>query len=183
MDTLRSLRTTHLYRFPRPVAGTRSLLHQREVGLSLLLSVPCNHLDKRCLIARAVTKFSHPVLISPPILLDVAQQSSSPRLLRPFIILPGRTTRGVSPPIPNFLRQIITADQVLADDCCFQKPSERVIALYSKSSRLPRFFFHGRRRMPSMHVGRSLSDESFWHCLVIEYAFLSNLLFLILLWF
>lgn len=61
---------------------------------------------------------------------------------RPFSILPGRTTREVSlsTPILNFLRRIITADQVLADNYCPQKLSERVTALYSKSSRLPRFF-------------------------------------------
>jgi hypothetical protein len=46
------------------------------VDLSLPLSVPCNHLVKKCLIARAVAKFSHPALILQPILLDVAQQRS-----------------------------------------------------------------------------------------------------------
>lgn len=75
--TLRSLRTTRLSRFPRSVAGTRSRLHRRrKADLSLPLSVLCNHLVKQCLIARAVAKFSHPALTSPPILSDVAQRSS-----------------------------------------------------------------------------------------------------------
>lgn len=75
--TLRSLRTTRLSHLPRSVAGTRSRLHRRgRVDLSLPLSVPCNHLVKKCSIARAVAKFSHPALILQPILLDVAQQRS-----------------------------------------------------------------------------------------------------------
>lgn len=75
--TLRSLRTTRLSHLLRSVAGTRSRLHRRGmVNLSLPLSVPCNHLVKKCLIARAVAKFSHPALILQPILLDVAQQRS-----------------------------------------------------------------------------------------------------------
>ncbi|KAG2153505.1 uncharacterized protein EDB93DRAFT_220326 [Suillus bovinus] len=72
-DILRPLRTIRLSRFPCPVAGTRSRLHRRrKVDSSLLLSVPCNRLDKQCSIVRTVVKFSHPALISPPISLDVA---------------------------------------------------------------------------------------------------------------
>lgn len=156
MDTLRPLRTTRLFRFPHPVAGTRSRLHRRrEVDISLPLTAPCNHLGKRYLFARAVVKFSHPAFSSPPIILGVAQRRSSPKPLLPLIILPDRDTQEVSfsPPISNFLRRIITADQVLADDCCLQKLSERVTALYSKSLRLPRLFFHARRCMTCMHVG------------------------------
>lgn len=89
-----SYRTRKLWKITRLVSNLRSAASPNCGECRKL--VQWHQLGKRCLIARAVVKLSHPVLISLLISLDVAQRSSSPRPTHPFIIPPSRSTREVS---------------------------------------------------------------------------------------